>query len=69
MLAPHPALDAEQRRAIELDYGMKKGRLEVKVRAAMREYFLAHCRIPVMDAKGRARPQHLQWVNEDADGS
>lgn len=64
VLVPHAALDAEQRRAIELDYGMKKGRLEVKVRVAMREYFLAHCRIPVADAEGRPRPQHLQLAGE-----
>ena len=59
VLVPHPDLDATQRRAIELDYGMKGGCLRVKVRAAMREYFLAHCRIPVVDDEGRPRPQHL----------
>ncbi len=59
ILVPHEGLTGEQRRAIELDYGMKKGRLVVKVRAAMREYFLAHCRIPVVDEEGRPRPQHL----------
>jgi len=60
VLVPHHELTVEQRRAIELDYGMKGGRLEVKVRAAMREYFLAHCRIPVVDEEGRSRPQHLE---------
>lgn len=63
VLVPHAGLTAEQRRAIELDYGMKKGRLAVKVRAAMREYFLAHCRIPVVDAQGNPRPQHLQLMD------
>lgn len=60
VLVPHAGLTAEQRRAIELDYGMVGGRLEVRVRAAMKEYFLAHCRIPVVDAEGRPRPQHLE---------
>lgn len=64
VLAPHSELDAEQRRAIELDYGMKKGRLSVTVRAAMREYFLAHCRIPIVDAAGHPRPQHLELIEE-----
>ncbi len=67
-LAPHPALDAEQRRAIELDYGMRNGGLKVTVRAAMREYFLAHCRIPVLDEQGRPRPRHLELVGEEPGG-
>jgi len=41
---------------------MKKGRLVVKVHAAMREYFLAHCRIPLVDEDGQARPQHLDLL-------
>ena len=64
ILTPHSALDAEQRRAIELDYGMKRGRLKLKVRAAMREYFLAHCRIPVTDEHGHPRPQHLELATD-----
>jgi hypothetical protein len=59
VLVPHAGLTAEQRRAIELDYGMENGRLKVEVRAAMREYFLAHCRIPAVDENGSPRPQHL----------
>jgi len=62
VLVPHAGLTAEQRRAIELDYGMVEGRLTVKVRAAMREYFLAHCRVPVVDAEGNPRPRHLDVV-------
>ena len=34
MTGPHPALTPARRRAVELDYGMKKGTLELMVRAA-----------------------------------
>ena len=64
VLVPHAGLDAEQRRSIELDYGMKDGRLVVEVRTAMREYFLAHCRIPPEGEDGKLRPQHLDWLRE-----
>lgn len=52
-------LDEEARRAIELDYGMQNGRLELRVREAMVEYCLAQMRIP--EAAG-ARPRHLDRV-------
>jgi predicted DNA-binding transcriptional regulator YafY len=39
-VAPHPALTEAQRRAIEIDYGMKKGIFEIKVRAALAYYAL-----------------------------
>lgn len=54
-LVPHSGLDAERRRGIIHDYGMKGGELKVKVRAAMREYFLAQWRVP-----GPDRPAHLE---------
>lgn len=55
VLQPHSSLDEEQRKTIIRDYGMTRGRLEVKVRAAMKEYFLAHWRVPV-----EGRPAHLE---------
>lgn len=53
-------LNDEQRKTIERDYGMKAGKLEIRVRAAMQEYYLAHLRIPVVDGDGKVRPQHLE---------
>lgn len=53
-------LSAEAREAIELDYGMKNGRLKISVREAMVEYQLAQMRIPVSSG---ARPRHLDRVN------
>lgn len=55
ILRPHSSLDEEQRKTIIRDYGMTGGKLKVKVRKAMKEYFLAHWRIPSGD-----RPPHLE---------
>lgn len=49
-------LDEDGRKAIERDYGMVDGKLEIRVRVAMREYFLAHLRVPAEEA----RPRHLE---------
>ena len=54
-LAPHSGLDEDQRKTIIRDYGMRGGVLKVKVRAAMKEYFLAHWGVPV-----EGRPAHLE---------
>ena len=45
-LRPNRDLSAEQKRAIERDYGMIDGTLELQVREAMRGYVLAHLGIP-----------------------
>ncbi len=58
-LKANSALDEEQRKGIERDYGMEAGRLEVRVREAMREYYLAHLRVPLADG---VRPVHLELV-------
>ncbi|QTN33665.1 WYL domain-containing protein [Akkermansiaceae bacterium] len=55
VLRPHSGLDEDQRKTIIRDYGMKGGVLKVEVRAAMKEYFLAHWRLPVA-----GRPAHLE---------
>ena len=58
VLVPHSGLDEDQRKTIIRDYGMKGGKLKVKVRAAMMEYFLAHWRVPVA-----GRPLHLETLS------
>ena len=58
VLIPHSGLDEDQRKTIIRDYGMKGGKLRVEVRAAMKEYFLAHWRVPVA-----GRPAHLEVLN------
>jgi hypothetical protein len=61
-LRPHSDLDEERRKTIERDYGMVAGTLGITVREAMKDYYLAHLRIPVRDADGNERPPHLELV-------
>lgn len=42
ILAPHPELDVPHRKAIELDYGMTDGKIEVPMKLALYYYFEKH---------------------------
>jgi predicted DNA-binding transcriptional regulator YafY len=64
-IGPHPALTPAQRRAVELDYGMKKGTLELSVRAALTYY--ARKRLGLDRPPDSVRPQDQQIVLENAD--
>lgn len=57
-LKANSELDEERRKTIERDYGMKGGKLELRVRDAMKEYYLAHLRV----ADGTDRPRHLELI-------
>lgn len=59
-LRPHADLDEAQRAGIERDYAMQDGKLTVSVRAAMREYLLAHLHVADPEEDGQARPAHLE---------
>jgi hypothetical protein len=39
-IGPHPKLSAKQRKVIELDYGMKKGKTELSIRESLLFYFM-----------------------------
>lgn len=58
VLRANSELDEERRNTIERDYGMKSGKLEMRMREAMKEYCLAHLRV----ADGIDRPRHLEVV-------
>lgn len=45
-LVPNPALSTEHRAAVQEDFGLKSGKLELKVRQAMLPYTLDHLRLP-----------------------
>ncbi len=60
VLRPHSDLDATQRKAIERDYDMRRGRLALTVRSAMKEYLLAHLRVAATEPGEKARPPHLE---------
>ena len=63
VLAPHPKLRAAHRRAIELDYGMVKGRVGLKCRKALLFYTLHHLRL---DERASASPEAQQIVLRNA---
>jgi hypothetical protein len=44
-LRPNSDLDGVQRKGIEFDYGMRQGKVTLKVRRAMLEYTLSHLRL------------------------
>lgn len=60
ILKANSSLDEEQRKTIERDYGMVSGMLKITVREAMKDYYLAHLRIPIRDADGHERPPYLE---------
>ncbi|MFT3990790.1 MAG: WYL domain-containing protein [Luteolibacter sp.] len=61
-LQANSQLSKERRKAMELDYGMVNGVLEVRIRRAMRRYFFEHWRIPVEEENGGALVTHLELV-------
>jgi hypothetical protein len=64
-IGPHPDLSAGQRRAIELDYGMTDGRVQIPVRRALLYYALK--RLGLDTAPSARRPQDQQIVLLNAD--
>jgi hypothetical protein len=49
-LKPNSKLPENSRRALELDYGIRKnGTLKLEVRTAMKDYFLSHMRVSQLD--------------------
>lgn len=58
-VGPHPKLSQDQRRVVELDYGMEHGYFELRTRAALRYY--VYKRLGLGDA-GNKEPQEQQIV-------
>jgi predicted DNA-binding transcriptional regulator YafY len=65
VLAPHPELLEGQRRAIELDYGMKDGRVSFQSREALLFYVLRRLGLD-RPAQGTPQAQQIVLVNRDA---
>ena len=59
-IGPHPELSVSQKRIIALDYGMREGRAQIKVRKALRYYALR--RLGLDTPVGARRPQDQQIV-------
>ncbi len=63
-LIPHPQLSAGHRRAIELDYGMTRGRLELRCRQALLLYALRNLRLDTQEGSPKARQIVLENAQE-----
>ena len=61
VLAPHPDLTAGQRRAVELDYGMKRGRIVLRTRQALAFYVLRQ--LGLDQTTSAPRGQHIVLLN------
>ena len=64
-LAPHPGLFGGARRAIELDYGMEQGAVQVTMRVCMAFYFMGQLGLDRNPADVAPDRQHLVVVNKD----
>jgi predicted DNA-binding transcriptional regulator YafY len=64
-IGPHPGLNAAQRAAIERDYGMRDGKCETAVKAALLPYFLQIMRIGSDDMQRSANEQRVVLLNRD----
>ena len=62
-IEPHPDLPPTQRRAIELDYGMKDGRAQIPVRRALLFYALKHLGLDTDPAARRPQDQQIVLLN------
>ena len=64
-IGPHPKLSDNQRRFIELDYGMDAGRVQISVRRALLFYALKHLGLDTDPAARRPHDQQIVLLNRD----
>lgn len=65
-LKPHRGLSPEQSKAIELDYGMVGGRLDLEMRASLAFYFIRRMNLDLPSSK-ELPPERLQLELENLD--
>lgn len=64
-IGPHPDLSDNQRRAIEMDYGMEEGRAQIAVRRALLFYALKRLGLDTDPAARRPHDQQIVLLNRD----
>ena len=64
-IGPHPDLSDNQRRAIEMDYGMEEGRAQIAVRRALLFYALKRLGLDTDPAARRPQDQQIVLLNRD----
>ncbi len=63
VLMPNPGLSSDQKRTIELDYGMKGGKCVVKIREALLYYFDKRLRLDVSERHDRPKETPVVVAN------
>jgi len=66
ILIPNPKLSAAQRKTIELDYGMTRGKTSVSVRRALLYYFDKRLRLDVAERQDRPKETPVVVKNREA---
>jgi predicted DNA-binding transcriptional regulator YafY len=64
-IGPHPDLSDNQRRAIEMDYGMEDGRAQIAVRRALLFYALKRLGLDTDPAARKPQDQQIVLLNAD----
>lgn len=64
-IGPHPDLSDNQRRAIEMDYGMEAGRAQIAVRRALLFYALKRLGLDTDPAARKPQDQQIVLLNAD----
>ena len=62
-IGPHPALSQNQKRVIELDYGMQNGRVVIPVRRALLYYALKRLGLDTDPAARKPQDQQIILLN------
>ena len=65
-VGPHPELSANQRRVIELDYGMQDGRVTIPVRRSLLYYALKRLGLDTDPAARNPQDQQIVLLNREA---
>ena len=65
-IGPHPALSDTQAKVIALDYGMRGGKAEIKVRRALLYYALRRLGLDTDPAARKPHDQQIVLLNRDA---
>lgn len=64
VIAAHPNLPEPQRKAVELDYGMRKGRAEIETRQALVYYTKKRLGLDLKAGARRPEDQHIVLIEE-----
>lgn len=64
VIAPHPSLSDAQRKAVEMDYGMRRGRAEIEVRKALLYYTKKRLGLDLKAGARKPEDQHIVLIEE-----